>query len=134
MTKNAMCRRIREARETIAEISQEEAARRLGLSLKGYRAYETFRKPSPRRLREIAAAFGLNDDYFLPRRDSELSRDHALSVAAEPDAGQPFLARLELQVQRLDEQLGRLERLLVVRLGDEPTAAPLNDGRERHVG
>ena len=134
MTKNAMCRRIREARETIAEISQEEAARRLSLSLKGYRAYETFRKPSPRRLREIAAAFGLSDDYFLPRQHSEPSREPALRVAAEPEAGQPFLARLELQVQLLDEQLGRLERLLGVRLADEATAAPVNDGRERRVG
>src|SRR5690242_14721791 len=59
-----LCKRIRDAREN-ADLSQEEAARRLNLSLNAYRAYETFREPKPPRLRQIAKIFGLDEDYFL---------------------------------------------------------------------
>lgn len=91
-----LCRRIRDARLHIAGISQEEAARRLGLSLKGYRAYETFREPRLRRLRQIAAAFGLDDNSFV----SEL---------APP---RPFEERVEAELVRLHARLDRLEQLL----------------------
>jgi len=92
-----LCSRIRAARVSVAGISQEEAARRLCLSLKGYRAYEMFREPSLRRLREIAAAFGLDESYFL--RDG---------VVAEVG----FEEHVEAELLSLRERVERLERLL----------------------
>jgi transcriptional regulator with XRE-family HTH domain len=91
----ALCRRIRAARLNVAHVSQEEAARRLGLSLKAYRAYELFREPSVRRLREIATAFGLDEDYFLA-----------------PNGGDSRPTAFEQQVRaELEEIRARLDRL-----------------------
>lgn len=64
-----ICQRVRQLREKQVDedgkvLSQEKAAQRLSLSLKAYRAYELFREPSRRRLRDIALAFGETEDYF----------------------------------------------------------------------
>jgi transcriptional regulator with XRE-family HTH domain len=95
----ALCRRIREARLNSAHVSQEEAARRLGLSLKAYRAYEVFREPSIRRLREIARAFGLDENHFL------VSNGSALGSAA-------FERKVEAELREIKTRLERLERAL----------------------
>lgn len=50
-----ICRRIREIREARG-LSQEDAAHLLGVSVKAYRNWETFREPSLERLRQIAKA------------------------------------------------------------------------------
>ena len=86
----ALCREIRHVRQNVAGISQEEAARRVGVSLKAYRAYETFREPKLRRLRQLEAAFRLEEDYFLRKAghllggddlSDELARRHEELVA-----------------------------------------------------
>ncbi len=73
-----VCARIRDTRLRLREeakaeggleaaryFSQEEVARRLGLSLGGYRPYESTREPDYARRREIATkGFGLDADYF----------------------------------------------------------------------
>ncbi|HEX8751909.1 MAG TPA: helix-turn-helix transcriptional regulator, partial [Solirubrobacterales bacterium] len=51
--------RIRAARQR-AGVTQEELARRLGMSTKGYRAYESTREPVPERLAQIADALGIS--------------------------------------------------------------------------
>jgi transcriptional regulator with XRE-family HTH domain len=97
----ALCRRIRDARLSVAHISQEEAARRLGLSLKAYRAYEVFREPSIRRLREIAEAFGLGEEHFLG------------SNGNESELGSPaFERKIEAELREIKTRLERLERAL----------------------
>lgn len=94
----ALCRRIRDARLKVAHISQEEAARRLGISLKAYRAYEVFREPSLRRLREIARTFGLGEEYFL---------------AANGDPGSSaFEQKVQTELREIKARLERLERAL----------------------
>jgi transcriptional regulator with XRE-family HTH domain len=95
-----LCRRIRDARLTVAGISQEEASRRLGLSLKAYRAYELFREPSVRRVREIANAFGLHERYLLDddgREPGEAAFEH----------------RMEVELLELRTRLDRLEQAIV---------------------
>ena len=94
-----LCRLIREARTRVALISQEEAARRLGLSLKGYRAYETFREPSVRRLRQIAGAFGLDEEHFF--------RGAGGTIGAVP-----FERRVDAELQLIRQRLDRLETAL----------------------
>lgn len=72
-----ICRRIRATRERLkqeaeaeggraaaSEFSQEKVAQRVGVSLKGYRAYERTREPGYARRRQIAAALGLDSEYF----------------------------------------------------------------------
>lgn len=116
-----LSQRIREAREDLG-ISQEEAARRLHLSLKGYTAYERFREPKPTRAREIARAFGLDENYFLSSPPD---------VAADDDR----LARME---ERLEAMLGemrgfRAELLAVLseQPAQPPKAAPSSARRRR---
>lgn len=70
-----LCREIRRVRQSVVGISQEEAARRVGVSLKAYRAYETFREPKLRRLRQLEAAFGLEEGYFLRKAGYPLGVD-----------------------------------------------------------
>jgi transcriptional regulator with XRE-family HTH domain len=94
-----LCRRIRDARLNFAHVSQEEAARRLGLSLKAYRAYEVFREPSIRRLREIARAFGLDEDYFL------------VTDGSDPGSA-AFERKVEAELREIKTRLERLERAL----------------------
>jgi transcriptional regulator with XRE-family HTH domain len=95
----ALCRRIRAARLGVAHVSQEEAARRLGLSLKAYRAYELFREPSIRRLRQIAHAFGLEEDYFLASNGDD----------AEATA---FEHQVRAELREIKARLDRLEHVL----------------------
>jgi transcriptional regulator with XRE-family HTH domain len=95
----ALCRRIREARLRVAHISQEEAARRLGLSLKAYRAYEVFREPSIRRLREIAAVFGLAEEHFLEGNGSD-------------PGSAAFEHKVEAELREIGTRLDRVERAL----------------------
>lgn len=109
-----LSRRIREERERL-EISQEEAARRLHLSLKGYTAYERFREPKPSRAREIAVAFGLPNDHFETRRD-----------AASQDDDQ-IVARLEA----LEAQVGELARAETVDQGFAALEAAIDALAER---
>jgi transcriptional regulator with XRE-family HTH domain len=96
----ALCRRIRDARLSVARISQEEAARRLGLSLKAYRAYELFREPSIRRVREIANAFGLHERNLL---DDDWR---------EP-ADAAFEHRMDEELLELRTRLSRLEQAIL---------------------
>src|SRR5919197_1149611 len=96
-----LCRRIRSARLSVAQISQEEAARRLGISLKAYRAYEVFREPSVRRLREIARAFGVDEEYFLASDGDEESSAFEQKVQAE-------LREIKARLERLERALARL--------------------------
>jgi transcriptional regulator with XRE-family HTH domain len=101
-----LCRRIRAARLGAAHISQEEAARRLGLSLKAYRAYELFREPSVRRLREIALAFGLDEEHFLASNGTENARSgHEHKLEAE-------LQELKTRLERVERALAQLTTLV----------------------
>jgi transcriptional regulator with XRE-family HTH domain len=56
--------RIRAARER-AGVTQEELARRLGMSTKGYRAYESHRHPTPERIQAIADALEITTAELL---------------------------------------------------------------------
>ena len=76
-----LCREIRNVREHVVGISQEEAARRMGVSLKAYRAYETFREPKLRRLRQLETSFGLEDGHFL-RKAGRVERDESADERA----------------------------------------------------
>lgn len=100
----ALCRRIRAARLGVAHVSQEEAARRLGLSLKAYRAYELFREPSIRRLREIARAFGLEEDYFLAANGGETELT-------------AFEQQVRAELREIKARLDQLERALRAVMG-----------------
>lgn len=64
-----ICGRIRATRDDLKdrygnEYSQEKVAARTGVSLKAYRAYETFREPNYERRQAIARALNLDPDYF----------------------------------------------------------------------
>lgn len=96
-----ICREVRRLRLDFAGVSQEEAARRLGISLKAYRAYETYREPRLPRLREIETAFGV---------------DHGTLVAFVQGgvgvAGGAELKQLRDEVaERHDQLVARLDRL-----------------------
>jgi len=90
-----ICQRIREARER-AGVTQEEMARRLFLSLGAYAAYERRREPRLSRLRQIAQALGLPEDYF---------ENPAPALPAEDD----FADRLGRIERVLEELVARLE-------------------------
>lgn len=75
----AICQRIRDTRDHLFKqwkadhprqrpnpFSQEEVARRVGVSLGGYGAWERTLEPDLQRLREIAVALELDEDYFAP--------------------------------------------------------------------
>lgn len=103
-----LSRRIREERERLG-ITQEEAARRLHLSLGGYTAYERYREPKAARARQIALSFGLPEDHFETR------------------TGDPMDLDLEEQLALLREELaevrGMVVRLLREREETEPDVA-----------
>lgn len=85
----AICKRIRQTRERLYQewtaehgtkrgnpFTQEKVARRIvsaedpqGITVGAYGAFERFREPSLERLRQIAFAFNLDEDYFLPSSD-----------------------------------------------------------------
>ncbi len=97
-------------RERVLGISQEEAARRLGVSLKAYRAYETYREPKMSRLRQIAVAFGLEGTHFLepstrPQNPDDDLRDELARRHEE------LIARLNAQEELLRAVLVELERI-----------------------
>jgi transcriptional regulator with XRE-family HTH domain len=96
-----LSRRIREERER-QEITQEEAARRLHLSLGGYTAYERFREPKPARAREIAAALGLPADHF-ETNSGPTEQDDQLAVLQE---------RFEVADDKIDRLTEMVEELL----------------------
>lgn len=78
------------------EFSQEAVARRIGVTLKAYRAWETNREPNRARRRQIARALGLEEDYFeATRQDEDLLR-----------------AMVHEEVSELRAQMGRIEKLL----------------------
>jgi transcriptional regulator with XRE-family HTH domain len=94
-------RRIRETREhqfdeNGRKLSQEKVAQRLGLSLKAYRAYETFREPNAQRLRQIARALGQPDDYFA---HSEITEEVRQVVREELSELVSALRRLEARLE-----------------------------------
>lgn len=98
----AICRRVRELRESITDeetgkkLSQEKAASLLGLTLKGYSAYEHHREPTRARLREIAVAFGQPADYF---ERAEISEEVREAVREELLPLLDALRRLEARLQ-----------------------------------
>lgn len=57
------------ANERPNRFSQEEVARRVGVSLGAYGAWERNREPDLERLRQIAKALDLDADYFSPTGD-----------------------------------------------------------------
>ena len=86
----SLCRWVRREREK-AGLTQEEVARRMNMSLTGYRKYERGpREPKPERLREIAVALELPENYFF--------------------GGGVDTVLLQEQVQDLQEQLHELAR------------------------
>jgi transcriptional regulator with XRE-family HTH domain len=120
-----ICERIRRARREILRISQEEAARRIGMSVKGYRAYETFREPSFARLRQIATAFDIDETYFLrldavrPSEDATIVSRH---VADE-------LNVLRERLDRLEEVVVALARLAPAPILDRAQPLPARSGK-----
>lgn len=104
-----LCTRIRHVRERVLGISQEEAARRLGLSLKAYRAYETFREPKISRLRQLAVAFGLEETHFLDPESRAHSKDELDDTLARRH--EELVARLDAQDEALRLIQVELERL-----------------------
>ena len=110
-----LCQEIRRTREQVVGISQEEAARRLGISLKAYRAYESFREPKLARLRQLAAAFGLEEDYFIreaTQTHRELPSEFLDEIASQHeevvrrlDAQDEVLRTLTIEIAALRNQL-----------------------------
>ena len=94
-----LCARVRADREA-AELSQEDAARKIGVSLSAYRLYETRREPRPSRLRQIALAFGLPEDHYLGGQEE---RDEVAQALQALEARQDELVRM------MDEITRRLE-------------------------
>ncbi len=93
----AICRRIRRLRDSLKEqfgsdFSQESVARRVGISLKAYRAYESFREPRGERLKQIAVALGQDEDYFSR---ADVTEEVRQVVREELRAVLASLARLE---------------------------------------
>lgn len=114
-----ICREVRRLRLDFAGVSQEEAARRLGISLKAYRAYETYREPRLPRLRQIEQAFGVTQGTLI-----------AFVQGSAGGHTQGELRELRDDVaRRHDQLLERLERLeegmreLLVQLRDARTAS-----------
>lgn len=106
----AICRRINETRRRQQErwkadhpgerenpYTQEAVARRIGVTLGAYGAWERTREPELFRLRQIAVALGLDEDYFSPTGD--------LASAT---------ARVEAEADQLAEIRGELQELLPV--------------------
>lgn len=94
----ALCIWIRETRESLSsengrKLSQEEMARRLNISLPAYRAYETFREPSVPRLRQIATAMGLDENYFL---------------SGKPPSAEPFEEEVRRRLDGIEDLLTEL--------------------------
>jgi transcriptional regulator with XRE-family HTH domain len=114
----AICQRIRETRERLQEqwkadhpgergnpFTQEKVAGRIGqdgITVGAYGAFERYREPDMQRLREIAQALGLDEDYFMPMGDLATA---TARVEAEAD-------RLAKTTDAMEELLGQLRALL----------------------
>lgn len=116
----ALCLRIRSARERLQEqwkathpgergnpYTQEKVANRMGITTGAYGAFERYREPDMQRQREIAAALGLDEDYFSPSAD--------LASAT---------ARVEAEADRLRRLGDSLEELLTHLRAQTPAAPP----------
>lgn len=100
-----VCQEIRRIRSRVVGLSQEVVARELGISLKAYRAYETYREPRLARLRQIEELFGMGPGALLaftgpPAQDGALQelRDE---IARRHDQVLDRLDRLEELVRRV---------------------------------
>jgi transcriptional regulator with XRE-family HTH domain len=84
--------------------TQEQVAQRIGITLGAYGQFERTREPNLARLRQIAVALFLDEDYFLPSGD--------LTAAT---------ARVEAEADRLRRQGDEFEQLLATLRGLVPT-------------
>lgn len=104
----AICQRIHSVRDGLKQqwelehpgergnpFTQEQVARRIGITLSAYGRFERTREPNLSRLRQIAVALFLDEDYFLPSGD--------LTAAT---------ARVEAEADRLRRQGDELAQLL----------------------
>lgn len=87
--------------EAASYFSQEKVAQRVGVSLKAYRAFESFREPNYERRLAIARALGLKESYFEADGDRE---DRMREIVREELAG-------------IRDDVERIERLLRRRAG-----------------
>jgi transcriptional regulator with XRE-family HTH domain len=107
-----VCQRIREYREQRRpKTSQEDIARGLGMSLAGYRKWETATEPSEKKLRRLARYYQslgdeLREDYFIRfAGESEEQWDRRLEteVGSLRDVVEDLVLRLsELEAQAED--------------------------------
>lgn len=125
----ALCLHIRQTRERLQEqwkaehptergnpFTQERVAQRVGagLTTKSYGDFERFREPDMQRLREIATALNLDQDYFMPSGD--------LATAT---------ARVEAEADRLSRTTDAMESLLEQLRALLPPEAPAQAPSER---
>lgn len=87
--------------------TQEAVARRVGVTLGAYGAWERKKEPKPARLREIARALNLDEDYFLPSGDLT---EMTVRLEAETDRVASMGDRLEALLQLLEERIAALPR------------------------
>jgi transcriptional regulator with XRE-family HTH domain len=110
-----ICERIRDKREELQQrwqadhpgqrgnpYTQENVAHAIGVTRDAYRKFETVREPSLERLRQIATAFGLDEDWFQPTGNLT---EATVRVEAEAD-------RLAAMNDQLQEMLVGLRALL----------------------
>lgn len=103
----AICRRINDTRRRQQErwkadhpgerdnpYTQEAVARRVGVTLGAYGAWERSREPELFRLRQIATALGLDEDYFSPTGD-------LASATARVEAEADQLAEIRVELKEL---------------------------------
>ena len=93
-----VCQEIRRIRSQVVGLSQEVVARELGISLKAYRAYETYREPKLARLRQIEELFAV--------------RPGTLLAFTHPPGHDAALRELRDEIgRRHDQVIDRLDRL-----------------------
>jgi transcriptional regulator with XRE-family HTH domain len=83
--------------------TQEEIARRIGVTLGAYGGWENKKEPSLMRLRQAALAFGLDEDYFSPTGDLATA---TARVEAEADRFGAVIDQVEAFLAMLKSQLG----------------------------
>jgi transcriptional regulator with XRE-family HTH domain len=126
----AICQRIHDTRDRLRKqwnadhpgergnpFTQEAVARRVGpdgVTLGAYGAWERTREPELYRLRQIATALGLDEDYFAPSGDLASA---TARVEAEAD-------RLARQNDQIEELLAALRSQLAGESADRPLAEP----------
>lgn len=98
--------------------TQEAMAARVGVTLGAYGAWERAKEPKPARLREIALALGLDEDYFLPSGDLTAA---TARVEAEADRMSSMADQMEVLLQQLQ---ARLATEAPAPLQPEPGEAP----------